>query len=163
MLNYRESANRDDVNAAYTDAKYVRFVDAPCPPELSGGAIPNCDISGQRLPGVSKWSLSYGFEVNAPLELLAQEGQLYAGVDGNYRTSFQSNASPSIYTKIDGYALTNFRFGYRGEGFDVYGWVRNAFDVNYLELLQVAPGNVGLIAGQPGDPQTWGGTVKFTF
>jgi iron complex outermembrane receptor protein len=48
-------------------------------------------------------------------------------------------------------------------GFDVFGWVRNAFDVNYIETLQVAPGNVGLIAGQPGDPQTWGGTVKFSF
>jgi iron complex outermembrane receptor protein len=47
--------------------------------------------------------------------------------------------------------------------FDVYGWVRNAFDVNYLELLQVAPGNVGLIAGTPGDPRTWGGTIKFEF
>ena len=29
--------------------------------------------------------------------------------------------------------------------------------------LQVAPGNTGLIAGQPGDPQTWGGTIKFSF
>src|SRR3546814_407828 len=48
-------------NGAYTDAKYVRFVDAPCPPELSGGADspPNCDISGQRLPGVSKWAFSF--------------------------------------------------------------------------------------------------------
>ena len=32
-----------------------------------------------------------------------------------------------------------------------------------VELLQVAPGNVGLIAGQPGDPRTWGATVKFSF
>jgi iron complex outermembrane recepter protein len=70
------------VNAAYTDAKYARFVDAPCPPELAGGTVAtagqtpsapgtaggispaNCDISGQRLPGVSKWAFSYGAEVN---------------------------------------------------------------------------------------------------
>jgi iron complex outermembrane receptor protein len=45
----------------------------------------------------------------------------------------------------------------------VFGWVRNAFDVNYIENLQVAPGNTGLIAGQVGDPQTWGGTIKFSF
>lgn len=25
------------VNGAYTDATYEKFVDAPCPPELSGG------------------------------------------------------------------------------------------------------------------------------
>jgi len=168
-------------NGAYTDAKYVKFVDAPCPPELAGGTTvaagqtpsapgtpgglspANCDISGQRLPGVSKFSFSYGAEVNAPVTLLAKEGQVYFGVDGNYRSNFSSNPSPSAYTWVDGYALTNFRIGFRTETLNVYGWVRNAFDVNYFELLQVAPSNVGLIAGQPGDPRTWGGTVKFNF
>lgn len=166
-------------NAAYTDAKYVKFVDAPCPPELSGGTTvgagqtpsapgtpgglspANCDISGQRLPGVSKWAFSYGAEVNAPVTLLAMEGQAYLGADGNYRSGFSSNPSESTYTNVQGYALTNLRAGFRGEGFDVFGWVRNAFDVNYFELLQVAPSNVGLIAGQPGDPRTWGGTIRF--
>jgi len=37
------------------------------------------------------------------------------------------------------------------------------FDVNYFELLQVAPSNVGLVAGQLGDPRTFGGTVKLSF
>lgn len=170
-------------NGAYTDAKYKKFVDAPCPPELSGGtfqaanATPDysqpgvpgalsprqCDISGQDLPGVSKWAFSYGAEINQPVTLLAKEGQVYFGVDGNYRSHWNSNASPSIYTNVKGYALTNFRAGFRGEGFDVFGWVRNALDVDYIETLQVAPGNTGLIAGQPGDPQTWGGTIKFSF
>ncbi|MFA7602457.1 MAG: TonB-dependent receptor [Novosphingobium sp.] len=170
-------------NAAYTDAKYVKFTNAPCPPELSGGTrqpagaapdysnagIPDttsprqCDISGFDLPGVSKWAFSYGAEVNAPVNLLDKEGQVYLGVDGNYRSHWNSNASPSIYTDVKGYALTNFRAGFRGEGFDVFGWVRNAFDVKYIELLQVAPGNIGLIAGTPGDERTWGGTIKFSF
>ncbi|WP_039581130.1 TonB-dependent receptor [Sphingopyxis fribergensis] len=170
-------------NGAYTDAKYKKFTNAPCPPELSGGtlqpasAVPDysqpgvpgalsprqCDISGQRLPGVSKWAFSYGAEANAPATLLAKEGQVYLGVDGNYRSLWNSNASPSIYTEVKGYALTNFRIGFRSEGVDVFGWVRNAFDVNYIELLQVAPGNTGLIAGTVGDPRTWGGTVKFSF
>ncbi|MFP5432705.1 MAG: TonB-dependent receptor, partial [Alphaproteobacteria bacterium] len=170
-------------NGAYTDAKYKRFTNAPCPPELSGGTLQpasatpdysqagvpgalsprQCDISGQALPGVSKWAFSYGAEVNAPVTLLAKEGQVYLGVDGNYRSRWNSNASPSIYTEVKGYALTNVRAGFRGEGFDAFGWVRNAFDVNYIETLQVAPGNTGLIAGQPGDPQTWGGTIKFSF
>jgi iron complex outermembrane receptor protein len=170
-------------NGAYTDAKYKKFTNAPCPPELAGGTLQpasatpdysqpgvpgalsprQCDISGQGLPGVSKWAFSYGAEANAPLTLLDKEGQAYIGVDGNYRSHWNSNASPSIYTNVKGYALTNVRAGFRGEGFDVFGWVRNAFDVNYIELLQVAPGNVGLIAGQPGDPQTWGGTIKVSF
>jgi len=170
-------------NGAYTDAKYKKFTNAPCPPELSGGTLQGanatpdysqpgvpgalsprqCDISGQRLPGVSKWAFSYGAEINTPVELLSKEGQVYFGVDGNYRSKWNSNASPSIYTEVKGYALTNFRAGFRGEGIDVFGWVRNAFDVNYIDLLQVAPGNTGLIAGQPGDQRTWGGTLKFSF
>ncbi|GFM29130.1 TonB-dependent receptor [Novosphingobium sp. PY1] len=163
------------VNGAYTDATYRKFTDAPCPPELSGGGtgtpiatpgVPgnspaNCDISGQRLPGVSKWSLSYGAEVNAPVPLLGRDGEAYLGFDGNYRTAFSSNPTPSAYTWIKGYALTNFRAGFRTDaGFDIYGWVRNAFDVSYFEQLAVPSGNTGLIVGQPGDPRTWGLTVK---
>jgi iron complex outermembrane receptor protein len=169
------------VNGAYTDAKYVKFANAPCPPELSGGTfvtgsqVPGpagvagqlsprqCDISGQNLPGVSKWAFSYGAEANVPVNLLAREGQAYVGIDGSYRSDWNSNASPSIYTQVDGYALTNLRAGFRSGGFDMFGWVRNAFDVKYIELLQVAPGNVGLIAGTPGDQRTYGLTIKTRF
>lgn len=59
--------------------------------------------------------------------------------------------------------MTNVRAGFRAEGFEIFGWVRNAFDVDYIETLQVAPGNTGLIAGTPGDPRTWGGTIKVGF
>ena len=60
-------------NGAFTDARYTRFTNAPCPPELSGGtalpvvngqivgtpaaagtpgaSLPYCNISGQWLPG----------------------------------------------------------------------------------------------------------------
>ena len=170
-------------NAAYTDARYVRFTNAPCPPELSGGTfvaangsqvpgpagVPgslsprSCDISGQHLPGVSRYTFSYGAEFNQPVTVLAKDGQAYVGVDGNYRSRWNSNPSPSAYTSVDGYALTNVRAGFRGSGFEVFGWVRNVFNVNYIELLQVAPGNVGLIAGTPGDERTFGGTVKVSF
>ncbi|MXO72067.1 TonB-dependent receptor [Alteraurantiacibacter buctensis] len=165
-------------NAAYTDAKYVRFTGAPCPPELSGGgsgtpvAAPgtpgnspaSCDISGQRIAGVSKWSLSYGAEANVPVNLLGQPGEVYLGFDGNFRSRFSSNPSPSAYTWIDGYSLANFRLGFRtDEGANLFVWVRNAFDEEFFELLSVAPGSTGLIAGQPGDPRTFGLTLAHNF
>ncbi|WP_298190655.1 TonB-dependent receptor [Novosphingobium sp.] len=175
-------------NGAYTDAKFVSFKNAPCPPELSGGSaqpldangVPTapaspagtpggvspaqCDISGAQLPGVSKWAFSYGAEGNVPVKLFGKEGQLYLGFDGNYRSAWSSNASPSAYTNVDGYALSNFRLGFRTEGgIDIFGWVRNAFDVQYFDQLAVAPGNTGLIVGNIGDPRTFGGTVKLTF
>ena len=169
-------------NAAYTDAKYVRFTDAPCPPELAGGTTAtagqtpsapgtpggispaNCDISGQRLPGVSKWSFSFGAEGNVPAKFLGQDGEVYLGYDGSYRSNFSSNPSPSAYTFVDGYSLSNLRAGFRSDdGLSLFVWVRNAFDENYFEQLFVGPGNTGLIAGLPGDPRTFGATAAITF
>jgi iron complex outermembrane receptor protein len=169
-------------SGAYNDAKYVRFTDAPCPPELAGGtiAVPgqtpsapgtpggispaNCDISGQRLPGVSKWASSFGAEGNLPATLFAKAGEVYLGYDGTYRSGFSSNPSPSAYTHVDGYHLSNFRLGFRSDdGLNLFAWVRNAFDESYLEQLFVGPGNTGLIAGLPGDPRTWGATASITF
>lgn len=153
-------------NGAYTDAKYKRFVDAPCPPELSGGTSspPNCDISGQRLPGVSQWAFSLGAEANAESRLFGKDGQFYLGYDGSYRSNWSSNPSPSAYTWVKGYALSNVRAGFRtDDGLDFFAWVRNAFDRNYIDQLSVGPGNTGLIVGLPGDPRTWGATIKASF
>jgi iron complex outermembrane receptor protein len=169
-------------SGAYTNAKYERFADAPCPPELSGGTTAtagqtpsapgtpsgispaNCDISGQRLPGVSKWSFSFGAEGNVPTAFLGKSGEVYLGYDGSYRSGFSSNPSPSAFTNIDGYHLSNFRLGFRSEdGLNLFAWVRNAFDENYFEQLFVGPGNTGLIAGLPGDPRTWGATASIAF
>jgi iron complex outermembrane receptor protein len=168
-------------NGAYTDAKYVRFVDAPCPPELSGGSAPtatspagaagtgtvsplNCDISGQRLPGVSKWAFSYGAEYDLPASFAGLDGQVYLGYDGSYRSTFSSNPSRSAYTDINGYALSNFRLGFKAkDSWNVFGWLRNAFDHNYYEVLALQSGSTGLVVGQPGDPRTYGLTVSRSF
>ena len=169
-------------NAAYTDAKYVRFTDAPCPPELSGGtaaaagqtpSAPGtpggisptaCDVSGQRLPGISKWAFSYGAEYALPAKIGTTDGNAYLGFDGSYRSRFSSNPSPSAYTYIDGYGIANFRLGYRADaGWNAFLWLRNAFDQNYYELLATQSGNTGLIVGQPGDPRTYGVTVSASF
>ena len=169
-------------NGAYTDAKYVRFVDAPCPPELSGGTAASaanppspagtpggfspaaCDISGQRLPGISKWAFSYGAEYQVPTTIGADTGAFYVGYDGSYRSGFSSNPSESIYTNVSGYSLSNFRLGVRSDaGWNAFAWLRNAFDEHYYDLLATQSGNTGLIVGQPGDPRTYGVTLSSRF
>ena len=169
-------------NTAFTDAKYARFRDAPCPPELSGGTtvaagqtpglpgVPgglspqSCDVSGQRIPGVSKWAFSFGAEYDIPTPIAGYDGYFYLGYDGSYRSNFSSNPSESIYTTVHGYSIHNFRVGYKAQDkWNVFGWVRNAFDRDYYDLLATQSGNTGLIVGQPGDPRTYGGTVSFSF
>ncbi|WP_082516122.1 TonB-dependent receptor domain-containing protein [Sphingomonas sp. Leaf412] len=170
-------------NGAFNDARYLDFPNAPCPPELSGGGTPTaanpsigapgqpgtnspivCDISGQWLPGISKFAFSYGGEYNLPATVLGNPGEAYVGVDANSRTKFSSNASRSIYTDIDGYTLANVRAGFRTDsGVNVFGWVRNAFDTRYYEVLATTPGNTGLIAGNVGDPRTYGVTLGASF
>ncbi len=169
-------------NGAFTDARYVRFVDAPCPPELAGGAAAtvanpaspaatpggfspaNCNISGQRLPGVSKWAFSYGAEYNVPVRIAGANSEFYIGYDGSYRSNFSSNPSRSLYTDVAGYAISNFRIGVKARNnWNVFGWVRNAFNQNYFELLALQSGNTGLVVGQPGDPRTFGATISKSF
>lgn len=182
-FSYRPSANWTTyVNAAYTDGKYESFTDAPCPPELAGGttataanpASPagtpggfspaNCDISGQWLPGISKWSGSWGFQYQHPVTVLGRDGEAYFGYDGSARSRWSSNASRSVYTDVGGYGLASFRFGLRNRGsWDVYAWVKNAFDKDYFEVLATTPGNTGLVSGQPADPRTWGVTIHAQF
>ena len=165
------------VNGSYTDATYRKFTNAPCPPELSGGTVTagasgnagvpgaasaaTCDISGSRLPGISKWSFAYGGEYNVPVG--SKDGQFYVGYDGNYRSRFSSNPSESAYTWIEGYSLSNFRLGYREKDVNIFAWVHNAFDQDYFELLSTQSGSTGLIVGQPGDPRTFGATISRSF
>ncbi|QJU60891.1 TonB-dependent receptor [Sphingomonas sp. AP4-R1] len=168
-------------SGAFTDAKYVKFVDAPCPPELAGGTAVTagqtpsapgtpggrsplaCDISGQWLPGVSRWAGSHGGEYRIPAKLFG-DSEIFFGYDGSYRSKFSSNPSRSAYTDIAGYYLANIRTGIRvNRTWELYGWVRNVFDKNYYEVLATQSGNTGLVVGQPADPRTYGATVKARF
>jgi iron complex outermembrane recepter protein len=168
-------------NGAYNDHEYTSFPDAPCPPELSGGTAASaanppsapgtpggfspasCDISGQWLPGISKVSVSYGLQYELPVASLGSNGGVYFAYDGLYRSKFSSNPSRSIYTDVDGYSLANFRSGFRAGNWDVYAWIRNAFDEEYFDFLSTQSGNTGLVIGQPGDPRTYGLTVRTSF
>jgi iron complex outermembrane receptor protein len=145
---------------AYTDGIYVSFKDAPPPLEDTGGPLVK-DISGSALPGISRWALSYGTEYSHQANLLNRNGEVFAGVDASYRSSFSSSASASRYLVVDGYSLVNARVGVRWtDGWTLSVWARNLLDKNYFELLNAAPGNTGLYVGQPGDQRTFGVTVR---
>ena len=149
---------------AYTDGKYVKFTNAPVPLEEVGGAQAFKDISGGRLPGISKWSGSLGAEVARKGTLIQLRGNYFLGADVFYRSEFSSSPSPSQHLNINGYALVNARAGFRASnGITFFLWSRNLTNTDYYEQLLAAPGSYGQYAGILGDPRTYGVTLRYAF
>lgn len=150
--------------AAYTDGKYKSFVNAPVPLEETGGPSAFKDISGGRLPGISKWTVTLGGEASTGGKFLGQGGKYFLALDGYYRSEFSSSPSPSPFLNVDGYALFNGRVGFRAtKGVSVIVWGRNLFNKDYYEQLLVAAGNAGQYAAVLGDPGTYGITLRYVF
>lgn len=149
-------------SVSYTDGRYVKFTNAPLPLEETGSSVAYKDISGGRLPGISKWSGSLGADYTTKARLLSYEGAFFIGANVYYRSEFSSSPSPSDYLNIKGYSIFNLRLGYKTENGTTFTlWGRNLFNQNYFEQLLPAAGNAGQYAGVLGDPVTYGITVKF--
>ncbi|HSC54791.1 MAG TPA: TonB-dependent receptor [Phnomibacter sp.] len=161
--NFRINSNFNVyTNIAYTDGIYESFTNAPLPLEETGAPVAFKDISGGRLPGISKWAGSLGGEFAFNGHLLGQAGKYFLAIDSYARSEFSSNPSPSKYLIVDGYALVNARFGFRiSNGFSAHVWGRNIFNKNYYEQLLPGAGNAGQYAGVLGDPRTYGITLKY--
>jgi iron complex outermembrane receptor protein len=79
-------------------------------------------------------------------------------VSGPFHYDDQNTASQSAY------AVANFRAGVRGKNWFVEGWVKNAFDKNYVPIALAYPGLApsGFI-GESGAPVTYGVTAGVNF
>jgi len=149
---------------AYTDGKYISFKNAPVPLEETGGESAFKDVSGGKLPGISKWAGSLGGEVASDGKLIGLKGKYFLALDSYYRSSFSSSASPSQFLNIDGYALLNGRIGFRASnGISIVVWGRNLLDKDYFEQLLPAAGNAGQYAAVLGDQRTYGVTLRYSF
>lgn len=148
---------------AYTDGNYISFKNAPVPLEETGAANAFKDISGGRLPGISKWAGSLGGELSFAGKLINEEGKFFVALDSYYRSEFSSSPSPSKYLNIDGYTLINGRLGFRAnDGLSIFVWARNLLNKDYFEQLLPAAGNAGHYAAVLGDPRTYGVTLRYT-
>jgi iron complex outermembrane receptor protein len=150
---------------AYTDGKYISFTNAPIPLEETGGPSAFKDVSGGRLPGISKWAGSLGGElVSNQSKVLGQEAKFFLGIDSYFRSRFSSSPSPSKYLNIDGYGIVNGRVGFRAvNGLSAFVWARNLLNKDYFEQLLPAAGNAGQYAAVIGDPRTYGVTLRYAF
>ena len=152
------------LTVAFTDGTYRSFVNGPCPLERIGTATAACDLSGVRLPGVSRYAGSAGFEYARPVSAAGLAGEAYLGVDASYRSAYSSDASASRYARIDGYGIVNLRTGLRAaRGWEAFLFVKNLLDEDYLQFVSVQTGNSGLVIGNPGDPRTIGATLRVRY
>lgn len=153
-----------NASVAYTDGKYVSFTNAPVPLEEVGSPQAFKDVSGGDLPGISKWSGSFGGEATTKGAFFGLKGNYFVAADIYFRSKFSSSPSPSQYLNIEGYSLLNGRLGFRASnGISIYVWGRNLANTNYYEQLLAAPGSAGQYAGIIGDPRTYGTTLRYSF
>jgi iron complex outermembrane receptor protein len=152
-------------SGAWDDAVYAKYPLAPCPLEEAVTASSVCNLSGAALAGVPRWTLSAGGEVHHSVNLGAREAEAYLGVDYSYRSSVYSSSSDSIYGKLPALSLVNARVGLRAADgrWDAYVWSKNLANAKYFAFIAAGVGNTGALVGQLGDPQTFGGTIRFHY
>ena len=131
---------RVGINAAYLDATYGDFRDGPCdakqldqnglcgtPAGIEQGSLN--DLTGVNTLYASDWS------GNAFVDFRTQLGgmELFAGVDMNYRSKFQSAGDNDENDMIPEYTKVNARIGLGGERWEVMAYGRNIFDEAALQ------------------------------
>jgi iron complex outermembrane receptor protein len=145
-------------SGSYTDATYRSFTNAPCPVEYLGLAT-TCDLSGRRLPGVSRYAASAGGEYAREV---AAGRQLYLNADYAYRSSFYTTYNLAADSLARGYGVANARIGLRSanSGWDLALYARNLFDKTYVSIINPSAFNTGQSTAILGDPRTYGVTLK---
>jgi len=142
---------------AWADGEHRDYPAGPCPLEVQTAGTAACDLSGTRLPGLSRWVGSIGVDYRQPLG----GGALVWHLDALARSGYNSDTAGSRYTTIAGHALVNASVGYQFQnGWFVDVFARNLLDRDYITALTVQTGNSGLILGQTGDPRLLGVSLR---
>ncbi|MEM9735080.1 MAG: TonB-dependent receptor [Pseudomonadota bacterium] len=115
------------------------------------------DQTGESLPRASKVSASFIGDYEHPQPLF-RDFSPFARAEYSYRSSF-SDAVGEART-LDGFGITNFRAGLRGENVEVTLFVENAFDKRYATEAFTIPPQAFVV---PGPTRRFGivGTFRF--
>jgi iron complex outermembrane receptor protein len=119
---------------AFNDARYREFPNAAQPAENGyAGAAPYRDVSGEALPGASKWSFNLTLDHRIPVG----GSELHGSVTTAYNSRYNSDNALSSYGWVPGKNVTDVvvGLGKRGQRFDLSLLVKNVFD-DRTPLLQ---------------------------
>ncbi|MCB5183615.1 TonB-dependent receptor [Methylobacillus gramineus] len=114
---------------AYNNAYYREFKNSPLPPEVNSNtyADPYRDVSGENLPGASKFSFNIGGDFRYPV---FSNAEFHSSVNIAYRSRFNSAVNLSDYGWVDANTRVDFSIGLgrRDRKFDASIIVKNLFD-----------------------------------
>ncbi len=150
------------------DAHFTRFVGGPCQiSEQTPGspnAVASCintgaqDFKGKSLSGISDLNVSstatYLFKAGKYDGFLRGELRYASKVD--LAADLDPIKSQGAFTIVNG----SIGFGDDDKGWQVQLWGRNLFDENYLQGAFNSVGQPGSFNGYPGDPRTYGITLR---
>jgi outer membrane receptor protein involved in Fe transport len=95
-------------NGAYNIARYIDYKNAGKPEELAYLVDPYIDLSGQLLPGASKWNFVVGAEYARPV---FDKFQFHTSFNTSYQSATNSLDNLSYYGRIDSKVLTDAAIG----------------------------------------------------
>jgi iron complex outermembrane recepter protein len=152
---------RLSLSAAYIDAKFVTYVDAPCyglqtvgcNPEIVNGQVQDVqNVSGDTMPNSPKFKGNLGVEQRVPLPNIPYE--LVFGGTYAYRTSAQMLPDQNPYAIQAGFGLLNLSAAIQtNDGrFSARLFVNNVGDHHYftdVEDFWTGPWTSNAVIGQP--------------
>lgn len=131
----------------FTDAEIDSFVDQF-----------GVDVSGKKIANVPDLTWHIGAQFTGEV---GRAGRWF--VRGEYidvGTFFYDAGN----RRSERYGLANFRVGYERPNFRIEGWIKNAFDDEYvLVAFQPSPIDPGFFVGENGAPRAYGVTLSFRF
>jgi iron complex outermembrane receptor protein len=133
-------------SAGYTDAKF-----------LSDSVSLGANVGGHRLPFAPMYTGNVGTQFSwSPCKAATLYARAEVAIYGDFEYDPSNAQSQSTY------ALADFRAGIRGTHWFAEGWVKNAFDANYVPIAIPFSSASGYV-GESGAPVTFGGRVGIQF
>jgi iron complex outermembrane receptor protein len=143
----------------YDAATYASFHNSVCPAQSTALS---CDLTGRQVA----WAPKFTSDLTADYSHEIVQGVTGYGVfDVNWRSEQNTTITLDPAANIDPYALASLRVGalLRKNTVDLQLWVENLTNTAYYINLLGLTKSTGIVQGYPGNPRTFGGTVKVHF
>ncbi len=93
---------------------------------------------------------------------ISDRAEAYFNADYSYRSKYNSTYNLAADAAIAGFGVANARIGVRQSSglWDFSFFMRNVFDKNYVSNINPGAFNTGQNSGSPGDPRTYGISMR---